>query len=298
MQRSLMCYAGTLLLIVTLSRNASAQTSPPPELIIRCDDIGMCHTVNMAADKLIATGLPFSASVMFVCPWYQEAVDLLKAHPQIAVGVHLTLNAEWKNYRWGPVLGEAVPSLIDSCGYFFPSRDRFFANQPKIEEVERELRAQIERAVQSGLKIDYLDYHMGTAVATPELRRLVEKLAREYRLGISRYFGEVDAPSIYAVAAEAKPDSLAAIVRRLETGTRHLSVHHIGLETAEMEALVDLNSFGLPRIDRHRYFELEALCADKFRTAIKAQNIRLLTYRDLSAGSGFDQMQPPAESGY
>ena len=298
MPRTWLYYAVALLLIVQLNRNASAQNSLQPELMIRCDDIGMCHTVNMAAERLIATGLPFSASVMFVCPWYQEAVDLLKSHPQIAVGVHLTLNAEWKNFRWGPILGAAVPSLIDSCGYFFPSRDRFFAHQPKINEVEQELRAQIERAVQSGLRIDYLDYHMGTAVATPELRRLVEKLAREYRLGISRYFGEVDAPSIYAVAAEAKPDSLVAIVRRLEAGTRHLAVHHIGLETEEMGALIDLNSFGLEGISRHRHYELEALCAENFRRTIKAQNMRLLTYRDVIASVGLDKMQPPAESGY
>lgn len=88
-------------------------------LLIRCDDIGMCHTVNMAAKKLIEKGVVFSASVMFACPWYQEAVDILKAHPEAGVGIHLTLNSEWKYYKWGPVLGkEAVPSLVDKDGYF------------------------------------------------------------------------------------------------------------------------------------------------------------------------------------
>lgn len=121
-----------------------------PILLIRCDDLGMCHAVNLAAQQLISTGLPFSASVMFVCPWYQEAVQILKSHPEISIGIHLTLNAEWKNYRWGPILGKGtVPSLVDSCGYFFPSRSRFFASYPKIDEVEQELRAQIERGIQS-----------------------------------------------------------------------------------------------------------------------------------------------------
>jgi hypothetical protein len=69
-------------------------------LLIRCDDIGMSHSVNMAAKELIATGLVFSASVMFPCAWYQEGVDILKNHPEISIGIHLTLNAEWKNYRW------------------------------------------------------------------------------------------------------------------------------------------------------------------------------------------------------
>ena len=91
------------------------------QLMIRCDDIGMCHTVNMAFEKVIQMGIPVSASVMFACPWYQEAVEILRRHPEISVGVHLTLNSEWKNYRWGPVAGaSAVPSLVDSCGYFFP----------------------------------------------------------------------------------------------------------------------------------------------------------------------------------
>ena len=79
-------------------------------LVIRTDDAGMSHSVNMALEKLIATGLPVSVSVMFPTPWYQETVDILKRHPEVAVGIHLTLNSEWRNYRWGPVLGRtAVP---------------------------------------------------------------------------------------------------------------------------------------------------------------------------------------------
>jgi chitin disaccharide deacetylase len=60
---------------------------------------------------------------MFGCPWYLEAVDILKKYPNVSVGVHLMLNSEWRNYKWGPVLGRtAVPTLVDSDGYFFPSR--------------------------------------------------------------------------------------------------------------------------------------------------------------------------------
>ncbi len=69
----------------------------PLRLMIRCDGIGMCHNVKMAAKQFFEQKLPFSASVMFVCPCYQKGVDILKEHPEIAVGVHLTLNAEWKN---------------------------------------------------------------------------------------------------------------------------------------------------------------------------------------------------------
>ncbi len=294
-----------ILLAMLMANSGSTQNTSETasfekiKLMIRCDDIGMCHTVNLAAQQVIEAGLPFSASVMFVCPWYQEAVDILKGHPEISVGVHLTLNAEWKNYRWGPILGQGgVPSLADSCGYFFPSRKLFFDNNPKIEEVEMELRAQIGRALQSGLRIDYVDYHMGTAVDTPELRALVERLAREYGLGISRYFGEVDMKSIYSVAPAHKTDSLVAIVKRLEPEITHLAVFHIGMETPEMNALVDLNPGGLPQMSQHRQGELKALCSKKFKKILKAKNIRLVTYRDVIAEVGLANMKSPVNSGY
>ena len=167
-------------------------------LLIRCDDLGMSHSVNMAFKELMESGLKFSASVMFPCAWYQEAVDILKQHPEITVGIHLTLNAEWQNYRWGPIAGkDKVPSLVDSNGYFFPSRATFFANNPKSDEIEIELRAQIERAINSGIKISYVDYHMGTAVEKPEHRAIVEKLLMNMDLQYPDTFGEVDIESMY-----------------------------------------------------------------------------------------------------
>lgn len=291
-----------LIIIMNCSQNRIAikeTSSDQPVMLVRCDDIGMCHTVNMAVQRVIQTGLRFSASIMFVCPWYQEAVDILKQHPEISVGVHLTLNAEWKNYRWGPILGKGgVPSLVDSDGYFFPSRKLFFDNHPKIEEVEMELRAQIERAIHSGLQIDYVDYHMGTAVETPEFRALVERLAKEYRLGISRYFGEADMKSIYGVPFKNKTDSLAAIIKRLEAEPKHLAVFHIGMETTEMNALVDLNLGGLPQMSQHRHAELKALCSKKFQKVLRVKNIRLVTYREVITEVGLQNMKSPVSSDY
>src|ERR1700744_2673296 len=72
-----------------------------PQLLIRLDDIGMNHSVNMAAKAVAETGMPVSVSLQFACPWYQEAVEILKKYPNVTIGVHLTLTNEWKNYRWG-----------------------------------------------------------------------------------------------------------------------------------------------------------------------------------------------------
>src|SRR5690606_39386627 len=58
-------------------------------LLIRCDDIGMSHSVNLAAKELIDAGLIFSVSVMVPCPWFDEAVNILKDNPLITAGIHL-----------------------------------------------------------------------------------------------------------------------------------------------------------------------------------------------------------------
>lgn len=289
-----------LSLILFLSITIFSQTSSDTKtLLIRCDDIGMSHSVNMAVSELINSGLIFSVSIMFPCAWYQEGVDILKDHPEIVTGIHLTLNSEWKNYKWGPVAGrDKVPTLVDSNGYFFPSRELFFANNPKPEEVEIELRAQLDRAIKSGLKITYLDYHMGTAVDKPELRKIVEKLAAEYKLGISRYFGEVDLESMYSVPIEEKKDSLFSRVRKLDDDKINLLVCHIGKDNDELRAMIDMNSFGLKNMSKHREAELKALLRAKKENIFEKNKVRLVNYKDLINEIGLDKMKSPIEPGY
>src|SRR5881396_56263 len=271
---------------------------PAPEpvyLLIRSDDAGMSHSVNMALQKLIDTGLPLSVSVMFACPWYQETVEILKRHPAVAVGIHLTLNSEWKNYRWGPVTGrEAVPTLVDSNGYFFQSSEALYKNHPDVRQVEKELRAQIERARRSGLKIDYVDYHMGTATHYPEFREVTERLASEFGLGMSEYFGEtMDAPQYWA-APRQKADSLVAVLDRLKPGV-NVVVTHVGIDDAELGALLDMNTDQpLPEMSKNRQGELDALTSQKFTGAVKARNVVLTTYRELIAKHGLKAMRRPA----
>jgi chitin disaccharide deacetylase len=289
-----------LLTVVLMQSSLLNQTKDETKtLLIRCDDLGMSHAVNMAFKELMESGLKFSASVMFPCAWYQEAVDILKANPQITVGIHLTLNAEWKNYRWGPISGkDKVPSLVDENGYFFPSRAKFFANNPKQEEVEIELRAQIERAINTGLKITYIDYHMGTAVDKPELRKIVEKLASEYNLGISRYFGEIDTPLMYSVPIPEKQDSLFRLAENLEPNKINLLVCHIGKDQPELQAMIDMNSFGLPEMSKHREAELNALLAAQKQNLFDSNGIKLINYSDLIKQIGLKNMKSPIDTGY
>jgi len=280
----------------SFSAGITSADSAAPVVLIRCDDLGMCHTVNMAARQVLETGIPVSFSVMFACPWYQEAIELLRQYPNASVGIHLTLNAEWKNYRWGPVSGRsAVPTLVDSEGFFFPSRASFFANKPKLEEIEKELRAQIERALHSGVHIDYVDYHMGTAVDRPELRALVERLAKQYSLGISRYFGEIDVEGVYSAPIGSKIDTLLTRTLALPRTAINLMVFHIGLQTPEMDALEDMNSFGLREMSKHREAELKSVTSPRFRELIQTKLIRLTSYRELIKEAGLSSMKPPVQ---
>jgi predicted glycoside hydrolase/deacetylase ChbG (UPF0249 family) len=257
----------------------------------------MSHSVNTALEKLIESGLPVSVSVMFPTPWYQETVEMLKRHPDVSVGIHLTLNSEWKNYRWGPVLGRsAVPTLVDKDGYFFASSADLPNNRASVRDVEKELRAQIERAVHSGLKIDYVDYHMGTVTKYPEFRAIAERLAREYGLGMSGYFGEARQDAQYFAAPPSKGDSLVAMVDRLSPKF-NLFVTHVGIDNAELGALLDMNTSGpLAEMSKNRQGELDALTSPRFSDALKARNVRLITYRQLISMQGLKSMRRPEEN--
>lgn len=286
----------SLLALVTLVLAVPAAAAEPPELLIRADDIGMNHAVNSAMLEVIRTGLPFSATVMVPCPWFPEAAAILRDNPQVSVGIHLTLNSEWSVYRWGPVLGASrVPSLVDENGYFFHTAAQLFENDMSLDDVEAELRAQIEMALRAGLKLDFLDYHMLTAVQTPELRAVVEKLAGEFKLGLSHYFGEPSL-SLWDVQPERKLPTLLDLVERVQPGVPTLLVMHLGQDTPEMNALVDANWAVDPyRVAKHRSEELAALTSPAFLRAATARDIRFVTYRDLVQRYGLESMQSPGD---
>ncbi|HVT84328.1 MAG TPA: ChbG/HpnK family deacetylase [Chitinophagaceae bacterium] len=283
------------LLIIAISFSSIAfSQNDKTEILIRCDDIGMCHSVNMAIQKVLETGIPVSTSVMVPCPWFSEAVEILKKYPNASIGIHLTLNSEWKQYRWGPVAGaKVVPSLVDSVGLFFPSRALLFGNNPKLSEIETELRAQIEKAIHAGLKIDYLDYHMSAAVQTPETRAIVEKLAAEYHLAISRYYNENEVEGWYFTPPAQKGDTMLYKLKTAKPGGIKLLVIHVGLDTPEMSAMTDLNTFGPKEMSKHRNAELNGLLSPQFQQLLHDPEYRLVNYGMLNTEKGLSAMKRP-----
>ncbi len=154
-------------------------------LIINADDCGMCRAANLAVFDLFQNGCLTSSTIMPPCGWAKEAVMFSNAHPEFAFGIHLTTTSEWGNYRWMPISRVPNNSLRDKEGYMHDDSDIFEENAD-IDEVEAEIRAQVEHMLNLGMKPSHLDNHMGSLYGIEtgrfELLNLVIDICGEYKL--------------------------------------------------------------------------------------------------------------------
>lgn len=147
-------------------------------LILHMDDAGMSYDSNLGMRDVIEHGAARSLSVMMPCPWVPEIVHYIKNHPEADAGLHLTLTSEWKEYRWVALSGQ--PGLIDPEGALWRSVENVVLHA-KPDEVDREIRAQFDRAERMGFHPTHLDSHMGTLFATPAF------LEKYVQLGIEKH---------------------------------------------------------------------------------------------------------------
>ena len=134
-------------------------------LILHVDDAGMSHESDMGVEMALTDGVSTSTSVMMPCPWVPEIVKYIMEHPNTDAGLHLTLTSEWDYYRWGPLAGKAaVPGLTDKQGDLYSSVEAVYFHATP-EEIDKEIRAQLDRALAMGFKPTHLDSHMGTLFA-------------------------------------------------------------------------------------------------------------------------------------
>ena len=153
-------------------------------LIIHADDIGLSHSVNTASIQAFEKNGITSGSLMVPCPWFFEFADYYKEHQDLDIGVHITLTAEWENFKWDGILPSSeIPSLLTEEGYFYASVEEVVKNADPLE-VGKEIRAQIERAIAFGINPTHIDTHMGTVAATPEFIKEYIKAGIEYNIPV------------------------------------------------------------------------------------------------------------------
>jgi chitin disaccharide deacetylase len=262
-----------------------AQTQPA-RLIIRGDDMGFSHSGNLALVESYKNGIEKSIEVIVPSPWFPEAVQLLKEIPDADVGIHLALTSEWDLVKWRPMT--QVPSLVDADGYFYPMvfpnknyPNRAIAeNKWKIEDIEREFRAQIETALRHIPRISHLSAHMGCTSLSEKVKALAKRLAKEYKIDIDTDEHQVQRMPLEGprgTPAE-KSQSFIAALDKLEPGKTYLFVEHPGLDDAELRAI---HHIGYENVAEDRQGVTNLFTSAEVKAKIKAKGIQLISYKDL-----------------
>ena len=255
-------------------------------LLVRADDMGVALGVNEACIRSVKDGIARSVEVIVPGPWFLDAVRRLQDNPDIDVGIHLCLTSEWEGVKWRPITGPS--SISDKDGYFFPmTRQRkdfpphtgLYDENPRPEDIEKELRAQIEMLKRYVPRISHASSHMGAAVGTPEARAITEKLCKEFGLrleakgakGVRNWSGSQK-------TAEEKEAALVVAIEKLEPGT-WIIVEHPGVDTDEMKAM---GHKGYENVGADRVGVTRAFTSDKVKEAVKARGVKLISHQDLT----------------
>lgn len=274
---------GLLLLLIITVNSALAQS---PRLIVRGDDMGYSHAGNEAIIKSFKEGIESSIEVIVPSPWFPEAVKMLEKNPGIDVGIHLAITSEWDNIKWRPV--SDCPSLRDKDGYFYPMvfpnknypRLSISENDWKIQDIEKEFRAQIELALRKIPQISHISSHMNCTNLTTEVRDLTKKLAKEYKIDIDladyqvSYIGYVGPNK----TADDKVQSFIKMLDKLEKGKTYLFVDHPGFDNDEVKAIYHI---GYENVASDRQGVTDLYTNPKIKEYIRQKGISIIGYKDL-----------------
>ncbi len=264
-------------------------------LIIHADDLAVAHSEDAASFDALDKQAVTSASIMIPCPWLTEVADYAKARPDADLGLHLTLTSEWKTYRWGPISSrDKVPSLLDPSGYLWPDTPQS-VGALKADEAEREIRAQIERAVAMGIHPTHVDSHMGTLFSRPDLFAVYVKVAHEYKLPFLAFIAP-DTPKELSSVLSSKDVLLNSVliadpsvhpgdwkafyanaIQNLKPGVTEIIVH-LGYDNAELQAvMVDHADYGAAWRQR----DYDVITSPEFKKAIEDNHVILIHWKDL-----------------
>ncbi|MCC5930197.1 MAG: polysaccharide deacetylase family protein [Cyclobacteriaceae bacterium] len=255
-------------------------------LLVRADDIGFSRSANLACIDSYTKGIARSVEVMVPGPWFEEAVALLREHPDYDVGVHLVLTSEWTGLKWRPLTH--APSLTDEDGYFHPfiwpnkvEGATFFRESAwKLEEVEAEMRAQIELALKKIPQISHMSYHMGMNQADPDINDMLKKLAAEYKIDIDPARYNVQRARGWEGSQTSPYDKEERFIKMLEELKPgiHMLVEHPGYDDAEMRGV---GHVGYENVAEDRKGVTHVMTSEKVKEVIKKRGIKLISYKDL-----------------
>ncbi len=275
-------YIVLFIILIFFIKNRDGQI----RLIVRGDDMGFSHYANLGCIKAYQEGILTAVEVMAPCDYFPEAVKLLKENPGLDVGIHLTLTSEWENIKWGPVSN--VPSLVDDGGYFFPMIWPDAAYPPnralgtskwKLEEIERELRAQIELVLSHLPYCSHATTHMGFFSISPQVYNLTVNLAKEYDIDANLRFLPLEQISLFedADTLEEMISTAVRVLEHIEPGT-YMTYDHPGMiiEGEELGWHYGAEDDGI-----YRDKVTKALINKQLQEVIKRKNIKLTGYRDL-----------------
>lgn len=277
----------SIALIVLLSSiTCWSQKNNEIRLIVRGDDMGFSHAGNEAIIKCFKEGIETSIEVIVPSPWFPEAVKSLIENPTVDVGIHISLTSEWDNMKYRPV--SHCPSLTDESGYFYPfiwpnksyPGQALLESKWKIEEVEKELRAQIELAIKKIPRISHISAHMGCYHMSPEVKALAKKLSKEYGIDIDP--DELGVNDVgyggSTTTTDDKTRSFIAMLESLQPGKTYLFVDHPGLDTPELRAL---HHIGYANVALDRQGVTDVWTNANVKEVIKKKGIHLISYKDI-----------------
>lgn len=276
-------------------------------VIFHFDDLGMFQASIPAYDTLLKRGVVKSGSVMAPCPWFPAVAERFGKDPRADLGLHLTLNSEWKEFRWAPLCGRnLVSSLIDNRGYFFPTVGELHEKMVTAE-AKAELEAQLATARAFGLQLSHIDTHMGSVQHHELIPVYVEMLVQHKVVGLVLNIN-AEQWELRGLSSEAA-QAAAGVVRQLAGAGIPLVDHFAGLPSAGVRETFDqrLNRTlevlrtlqpGITHFALHpstqsdellgigedlssRVREFEVLCSDEFSNCLEAEGIRAIAYRDL-----------------
>jgi predicted glycoside hydrolase/deacetylase ChbG (UPF0249 family) len=266
-------------------------------LIIHADDAGFAHSADSAIMLAYLKGCINSASIMVPSPWFPEIAAFAKQHPEMDWGIHLSLTSEWEYYKWkGVAPSSETPSLLDKNGYFYAT-DAGFGMHAKVDEAEKEVRAQIEKAKASGVKITHIDNHMGSLLASPAMMKMYQRIGKEYGLPVLAPIGYIKmlAPGLvsavdttgvivdnFMMAATMTPadkwkNFYNYNLEHLKPGLNEL-IFHLGFDNDELRAVtVKHRDYG----SAWRQQDYDYATSDEFKAELKKAGVHLVTWGDI-----------------